>query len=479
MKLPLIACFSTLLAFTATPGWAQQRQPRAAVTPEARTATVPERTTTVSLERGVQAGSSLVLPLNKSRVMRVSSAIGKIATGNADIVDVVALTDRSFYVLGKGLGTTNIALYGTDQELLAVVDVSVTIDVDGVRAALRSLLPGERIEVRPVNDTISLGGVMSSAAKTHQALEIAQRFSVKGGTVIDNMSVRGNQQVMLQVKVAEMDRTVASAFGFHPAALIGSASNLGGAGLLLSSLNTTNLGTSILGAAGSIGKNSFSFSDVLEALEQRGSVKVLAEPNLVALSGDTASFLAGGEFPIPVAQTPAVAGAAGTITVAFKPFGVSLAFTPTVLEGDLINLIVLPEVSEIDKANSFSSNGFTIPGISTRRVKTSVEVRDGESFAIAGLLSESFSDQVQGIPGINNLPILGALFRDSNFKRKQSELVIIVTPRLVRPTLANTLRAPTDSFVPPTERDIYFNGKTEAPHSAGGGLAGRYGHIIR
>ena len=181
---------------------------------------------------------------------------------------------------------------------------------------------------------------------------------------------------------------------------------------LLATLNTENLSTSLLAAAGAVGKQAFSFTDVLEALETKGSVKVLAEPNLVALSGDTASFLAGGEFPVPVASQPAGTGSVPTVTIEFKPFGVSLSFTPTVLEDRLINLVVVPEVSQIDNTISVVANGITIPGISTRRVKTSVEVRDGESFAIAGLLSENFTDQVEGIPGINNLPILGALFRE-------------------------------------------------------------------
>jgi pilus assembly protein CpaC len=464
MKSLLIAWLSAGLALVSVPVWAEQT------------------VVTVTPERAVQSTTSLLLPLNKSRVMRVNAAIGKISTGNADIVDVVALTDRSFYVLGKGLGTTNLALYGQDNQLLAVIDVTVSIDVDSVKSALHTLLPGERIDVHPINDTIALGGVVSSAAKTHEAMDIAKRFVYKDGIVLNEMNVVGTQQVMLEVKVAEMDRSIASAFGFHPAALFGTATAIGGPATLISSLNTENLSSSLAAAAGTVGKNAFSFSSVLEALETKGAVKVLAEPNLVALSGDTASFLAGGEFPVPVASQPATAGAVATVTIEFKPFGVSLSFTPTVLENRLINLVVVPEVSQIDNTTAVIANGISIPGISTRRVKTSVEVRDGESFAIAGLLSENFTDQVQGIPGVNNIPIIGALLRDSNFQRKQTELVIIVTPRLVRPTIANTLRAPTDSFVPPSEQDIFFNGKAEAPDSGrpqGGGLAGSYGHIIR
>jgi pilus assembly protein CpaC len=216
-------------------------------------------------------------------------------------------------------------------------------------------------------------------------------------------------------------------------------------------------------------------------LEEKGAVKILAEPNLVAMSGDTASFLAGGEFPVPVSQN--TTAGIPTVTVEFKPFGVSLAFTPTVIEGDLINVVVAPEVSQIDKQNAVVFNGFVIPGISTRRAHTTVEMRDGQSFAIAGLLQSTFADDVKGIPGINDLPVIGALARDSQFQRNETELVIIVTPRLVRPTSPGQLAAPTDTFVPPSDADMFFFGRPEAPDSglprAGGGLAGQYGHIIR
>ncbi len=201
------------------------------------------------------------------------------------------------------------------------------------------------------------------------------------------------------------------------------------------------------------------------------------------MSGDTASFLAGGEFPIPVAQTQGIGGVP-TITVEFKAFGVSLAFTPTVIDGDLINLVVAPEVSQIDRTISFNLNGLFIPGIATRRAKTTVELRDGQSFAVAGLLQSDFTDQIRGIPFLADVPILGALFRSPQYQRSETELVIIVTPKLVQPAPAGTLIAPTDSFVPPSDAQFFIMGRTENPDSGltpfpGGGLTGRYGHIIR
>ncbi len=227
-------------------------------------------------------------------------------------------------------------------------------------------------------------------------------------------------------------------------------------------------------------------------MEEKGVVKTLAEPNLIALSGDTATFLAGGEFPVPVAQD--VDGGGTTITIEFKEFGVALSFTPTVLEDGLINLIVQPEVSKIDTANSVTLSGFLIPGLTTRRVTTTVELRDGQSFAIAGLLQNDFQDTVQQFPVLGDVPILGTLLRSTSFQQNESELVIIITPHLVRPApSATTLATPADQFVPPNEFELFLLGRTEAAESGSpmrkgaaaltvhgaGGIEGRYGHIIR
>jgi pilus assembly protein CpaC len=425
----------------------------------------------------VQAATSLRLPLNKSQVMNVTQPVGKIAIGNAAIVDAVVLTDRSFYVLGKALGATNISVYGRNGQLLAVIDVIVGADVEGVKAALHDMLPGETIEVRSLNDAVALNGTVSSPSKINQAVSIAQRFAP---SVVNNLEVHGSQQVLLEVKIAEMSRTVTRALGFHPTLQsIPHPGNL--PGLLLSTLDaidTTRFAE--FTGSGRIGK--FKFTEMIDALEEKGAVKLLAEPNLVAMSGDTANFLVGGEFPVPVAQTTSGTGPnSSTLSIEFKPFGVSLAFTPTVVGDGLINLIVAPEVSAIDKTTApVVENGFVIPGVSVRRARTTIELHDGQSFAIAGLLQSNFIDDMRGIPGVNDVPILGALMRSSNFQNQQTELVIVVTPHLVRPVAPDQLAMPTDSFVPPTDVDFFFFGKTEGAGSGvGGGLMGRYGHIVR
>jgi pilus assembly protein CpaC len=435
---------------------------------------------TVSAVSGIQTSATLSVPVNKSQVLRVNQAVRKIAVGNPAIADVAALSDRSFYVLGKSLGTTNLAIYGPGGNLVAVTDVVVGVDVQGVKAALNAVMPNETIEVRSVNDSVALSGTVSSPARAQQAVAIAQHFLPEKVTVINNLGVRGSQQVMLAVKIAEVSRTVSKQFGLTPSILAGQP---GESGFRLNSSSTTALSSFATGVLSQISGN-LALREKIDALEQKGLIKILAEPNLVAMSGDTANFLAGGEFPVPTNQT--TNAGVPTITVEFKPFGVSLAFTPTVIDGDLINLVVAPEVSQIDKQTApVVINGFVIPGISTRRARTTVELRDGQSFAIAGLLQSDFSDQVQQIPGLSDIPILGALARDSQFQRNETELVIIITPRLVQPAPAEALASPTDSFVPPSDADIFVNGQREAsdsgflPAANGGGLTGRYGHIIR
>ncbi len=458
----LVAVGTSLMS---EPGIAADRQPTGGVT---------------SLST-LQAQTPLMLPMNKSMVLRVDQTIRKITVGNPDIADVAALSDHSFYLLGKSIGATNLAVYGPNGALVAVVDVVVGIDVQGVKAGLNAVMPQEKVEVLSVNNSIALNGTLSSPAKANQAVAIAQQFLPEKVKVINNLGVSGSQQVMLQVKVAEVQRSVSKALGLSPQFAIGKPGNPSGFAL---ETNSTTALSSFATAVGQVFSGNFAMNMTIDALEDKGLIKILAEPNLVAMSGDTANFLAGGEFPIPVNATNI--GGYPTITVEYKPFGVSLAFTPTVIDDDLINLVVAPEVSEIDtKTAPVIINGFLIPGIATRRTRTTVELRDGQTFAIAGLLQSDFNDEIKQIPGIGDLPIIGALARDSQFQRKETELMIIITPRLVHPAPAGTLIAPTDSLVPPSDADIFVSGYREAPDSglipaaAGGGLVGRYGHIIR
>jgi pilus assembly protein CpaC len=359
----------------------------------------------------------------------------------------------------------------------------VTQDISGLKAKLFELLPGQTIEVRSANDSVVLSGTVPSAAAAGRAVAIAEKYAPK--KVVNLLQVRGSQQVMLSVKVAEMSRTVARELGIKPQTIaLGKSDNITFASL--DALNVNRVGKAVLNWTTGF----LTFNLLVDALEEKGIVKILAEPNLVALSGDTANFLAGGEFPVPEVQSGS--GGAPTISVVFKQFGVSLAFTPTVIEGGLVNLVVSPEVSQIDTANSVTVSGFVIPGISTRRATTTVELRDGQSFAIAGLMQSNLQDQVRQLPGLGNLPVIGALFRDSTLSQTDTELVIIVTPTLVKPVAAGTLASATDYFVPPSTADLFFNGNIEGPGSgtpaavrralgagASGGLSGNYGYIVK
>ena len=418
-----------------------------------------------------------VVPVNKSQVLRVDVPIADLLVGNSEIADVLALTDRSVYVLGKALGSTSLTIYGQDRELIAVLDLVITHDVESIKARLFEIMPEETIEVRPVSGSVVLTGTVSSAGALTRVLSVVEQFAP--GQVTNLLSVRGSQQVMLEVRFAEVSRDLTKDLGFNTTAIFGDFSIISGDGIRATSFGRGILDIVITG--------SITLNMLFDALEKKGLVQTLAEPTLVAMSGDTASFLAGGEFPIPVSQD-SDAGVA-TITVEFKQFGISLAFTPTVLQDGLINIIVNPEVSKIDTSTSVVIGGFNIPGLSVRRASTTVELRDGQSFAIAGLMQDDFQDTIRQFPILGDVPILGALFRSANFVRKETELVIVITPRLVKPVPAGSIITPADTFIAPSEVDLWLYGRTEAVNSGlgaqalsaqgAGGIDGQYGHIIK
>lgn len=431
------------------------------------------------------------IPVNKSQILKVDRAFKDILVGNPKIADVLPLTNRTLYILGKELGTTSLSIYGADKSLLAIVDLVVTYNVDGLKAKIFELFPDEKVEVRTVNDAIVLSGAMSSGARLQSVVDLAERFAP--GKVTNMMTLTGSQQVMLAVRFAEVKRTAFKELGINLNVLVRSGaatfSLLSGLPVLgaLPGAGFLNGGTTLAGTA-----YNGDFTGLLDALEQKGVVKTLAEPNLIALSGDTASFLAGGEFPIPVAQN--TSGGGSTITIEFKEFGVSLAFTPTVLSDGLISLDVAPEVSAIDNTTSVQLNGLLVPGLTTRRAHTTIELRDGQAFAIAGLLQSEFKDNIDQLPFAGDVPVLGALFRSSDYLRNETELVIIVTPYLVKPVKPKDLRLSTDTFVPPSDAELFLMGrpqkKTGAPGASpqgpivgqaggGAGLDGNIGHIVK
>ena len=465
---------------------------------------------TVLGEEGGVHGGELIVPVNKSQVLRVDRPFSQALIGNEEVADVLPLTNRSLYVLGKAPGTTSLTLYDSRRNLIAVIDIVVGPDVIGLRRQLGELMPGEEVGARISNGSIVLTGIVSSAPAAQRAFEIAQTYAPD--RVINMLSVGSTQQVMLEVRFSEMRRSAARQLGFNHAFISDSGNFQGafgdsapGSAFLTNrdGVPTVSL-AGILEAAGIISGafdiGNLNIFSALDALERRGIITTLAEPTLIALSGETASFLAGGEFPIPVAQS---GEDGGTITIEFKPFGVSLAFTPTVLDDGIINLIVAPEVSSIDTSASVTINDIVVPGLQVRRARTTLELRDGQSFAMAGLLRRDFRDTVRQFPILGSIPIIGTLFRSTQYQNEDTELVIIVTPRLVRPVPAGVARAPTDRVQPPDELELFLTGRTDsaiqidpaplppvgttqpvtrAPRPRAGtaptGVEGDYGHIV-
>lgn len=427
-----------------------------------------------SSDAGLHAGQ-LDVPLNKSQVLTVDRPFGKAMIGSEEIADIMPITNRSLYVLGKKMGTTSLTVYDNNNNVISVVDVAVGPDIVSLRRQLSELIPGEQIGAKISNDSVVLTGVVSNGPAINRAVELAKTYA--GDKVVNMMSVGASQQVMLEVRFSEISRQTGkqiglSGFGFSDGGTFGAAIG-NGAGLVPDA--TTGNGVlrldSITGSFGVFRKAfdiaGLNIDAVLDALERKGLVKTLANPTLVALSGETASFLAGGEFPVPVAQGNNGGGGGGggnngSITVEFKPFGVSLAFTPTVLADGVINLAVEPEVSSIDPTASITVNGLVIPGLQTRRANTVLELRDGESFALAGLIRKDFQTTVRQVPLLGSIPIIGSLFRSSGFQKGETELVIVVTPRLVQPIKAGApVALPTDRVQNPNELDLFLMGRTD------------------
>lgn len=426
------------------------------------------------VQRGMS--SSLDVPMNRAVVVESDVPFAELSIANPAIADISSLSDRSIYVLGKSPGLTTLTLLDGNGQLITNVDVRVSADVSEFKERLRQILPGEKIEVRTANDGIVLSGTVSSSARLQRALDLAERYAPE--RVSNLMSVGGVQQVMLKVRFAEMQRNVSkslsSSLALNGSIFGGNVGVNGGNGTNNNSgAAGTSLGGNIPGTNENNGAMLFGFDAgavevgiLLEALETKGVVRTLAEPNLTALSGQEAKFLAGGEYPVPVAQDN------GAITVEFKPFGVALNFIPRVVDSDLINLELNASVSAIDPNNGFEINAFKIDAFTRRETSTTVEMRDGESFAIAGLLQDDFLDVNGQIPWLGDVPVLGALFRSANYQRQQTELVIIVTAHLVTPKRGEAFALPTDRVKPPTEKDLFLFGKVAKSRTPTRGAAG-------
>ncbi len=416
-----------------------------------------------------QASSTLNVAMNRAVVVESDTPFAELSIANPGIADISTLSDRSIYVLGKVPGRTTLTILDAEGRLISNVEVRVTPDVAEFRERLRQVLPNERIEVRTANDGIVLSGIVSSITRMDAALQLAQRYAPE--RVSNLMSVGGTQQVMLKVRFSEVQRDAGKNLGVslvagsdRAAVGTGIFSDGGTAGAALAGEPFTSA-TPRFGALGArFGGGSFAAQVLLEALESQGMARTLAEPNLTALSGQEASFLAGGEFPIPIVDDE------GRVAIEYKPFGVELEFTPRVLDNNVINLELKAAVSGIDGSASVTQSGVPVQAFRRRETQTTVELRDGESFAIAGLLEDDFRAAARQVPWLGDIPVLGALFRSSEYNRNQTELVIIITAHLVSPTRGEALMLPTDRVRPPSERALFLDGNVAA-RSGGGAVA--------
>ncbi len=453
--------------------------------------------------------------LNKSTVLQLNTPVKKISIGNPAIADILVLRAGQVYILGKGLGSTNVLLWDKNDGVISNLDVEVTHDLAGLKAQLYELMPGEKINVYSSQKSIVLSGLVSSVTKMDAVIRIAESFTgqsrakknKKGGAstggVINLMSVGGAQQVMLEVTVSEVSRSVLEEFGIKFDAIgINSAGTsmagvIGSGATTLPALYPDGLSSvsNVLTDAASLSKGFFgSFLDgdmlynfILNAAKNDGIAKVLAEPTLTTLSGQPAIFRSGGEFPVPVP------GENGTVTIDYKDFGIALDFLPVVLDAKQINLQISVGVSELANQSAVrldivgASSDLFVPALTKRSASSTVELADGQTIAIAGLISENTREQVSKIPGLGDIPVLGALFRSKEFVKGQTELVVLVTPHLAKPLDKQDINLPTDNIVDPSAWDFYLMGGVGAYADkpaesstlvAEGGTSGSYGHQV-
>jgi pilus assembly protein CpaC len=436
------------------------------------------------------------LGVGKSKVVDLTTSIKRASLANPEVADTVVLSPKQIYLTGKAVGVTTLTLWKENGELFSAFDVTVSPDLSQLREQLHKVLPDEQgILVTAAHDHVTLSGTISNLARQSRALEIAEPYAPK--KVVNLLQVGGAQQVMLEVRVAEMDRNLIRRIGINMAGA-DKAGNFGVTTLnsitTLADTSTASgpLGQLVTGAVNALVRfqtGDITWTGFIDALKQEDVIKVLAKPTLVAVSGQEAQFLSGGEFPFPIPQ------AFGVITIQYKKFGVGLSFTPTVLTNNRISMAVSPEVSELDFTNALQIQGFNVPTIATRRATTVVELADGQSFAIAGLLRDNVRETVAKFPVLGDIPVLGALFRSSRYTKNQTELVIIVTPHYVKPMDVAQLALPTDTFVEPNDWEFYLMGWTDglgyvaqakqgrdgrvAEATVSGRLDGNFGHMVQ
>lgn len=458
--------------------------------------------------QGVKYVQHITIPVNKSATLTVASSFSSAVVGSPAIADALPMTDRTLLIQAKKIGTTNISIFAENNHLIKVVDVEVTLDTGDLQSKIRAVTGNRHIRVTTDNGQVVLSGTVISAPDADQAVALAKSW-VQNANVVNAMRIASPQEVMLKVRFLEVDRNAGRELGINTTATNGSGTR--GVSTGLGGLNTpspqacgpsgicppvgnglfqtaatlvgANVGAPFGTVLAEIVNSGVKIDTLITAIETKGLLQRLAEPNLVALSGQTASFQAGGQIPVPIAVTSGIGVA--TPTIEYKDFGVLLRFRPTVLSDGVIDLSINPEVSELDFSNAVTISGTTIPALTRRTATTTVQLRDGQSFAIAGLLQTDSSRNISQLPWIGSVPVLGTLFRSSAFQKNESDLVIIVTPHLVAPTGPGArLASPLDKTVPSNDVDFFLFGEMERRKqftdyvSRGGDVKGPYGHMI-
>lgn len=501
--------FGPAVAFCAWSGLASheqaqaqtQGQPRAQVPAPAQRA-APASTPAVSqpppfseitpleiMETG--AARHVQLPSSKARIVKLPADVRDVLVADPNIADVVLRTPRMVYLLGRETGATNAFFFDAKGNEVLRLEIHVDLDTTSVQQAMSQLLPDTNVKVTAVNRNLFLSGSVRSPAMSENARQIARRFVVGDENVVNLLSVVEDQQVLLQVRIAEVSRTVLKELGITFQDQLGARGNTrNSAANAFTTITSTNFANRLATFAGSLASpflsNSFAFDrgtgDVLtltiNALERNGLIKTLAEPNLTAVSGETAKFLAGGEFPIPVAADN------GQIAIEFRPFGIGLNFTPMVLNAGRISMRIATEVSALSQSGAITLASISVPALTVRRAESTVELPSGGSLIIAGLIQDDFAATIAGIPGFKDLPILGQFFRSNNLTRQETELVIAVTAYLVRPVERQALMLPTEGLPPPSDYDLYALGRLHGIYAKPGSptaptaLKGPIGYIL-
>ncbi|WP_374575448.1 type II and III secretion system protein family protein [Phenylobacterium sp.] len=433
------------------------------------------------------ASQSLSLPKGKSAIVELPIDARDVLVTNPKVADAVLRTPRRIYVLGVAAGQTDAVFFDAQGRRILSLDVRVDQDTAALAQTINRILPGAQVRVDAMNDSVILSGQVQNAGDADKAVQIARATVSKPEQVLNMLTVAGKDQVMLKVRIVEMQRSVIKQLGFDLAAAIGNAGEMQ---YLVSKPTTYGVNGSLLGGISATAQRTATdggpdaTAGTLNAFERVGLVRTLAEPNLTAVSGEAAKFLAGGEFPVPTGSD-----STGKVSIEFKPFGVGLGFTPVVLSGGRIALTVSTEVSELTTEGAFTlsagtSSTLTVPALKVRRASTSVELPSGGALMIAGLLQETSKQTLDSLPGMMTLPVLGALFRSRDYQSGETELVVIVTPYIVHPTSPDRLQTPADGMKFADDVSSILLGrlnktyKVKPQATAGHTYEGPYGYVI-